>query len=169
MALSVVMPALEMAQETGKLVSWFKKEGEQVRKGEMLLEVETDKAVVEIEAAGDGILAAVTAQPGDVIQVGRTIAWLVQPGEATPAAASADGPTGRRTDGRPAVVSENAVSKNVGRVRSDPATPAAKAATIAEMSCSSTVSSSATWIVPSRRSPRFRRAATAAFTICPAA
>ena len=44
------MPALEMAQETGKLVSWLKKEGEQVRKGEMLLEVETDKAVVEIEA-----------------------------------------------------------------------------------------------------------------------
>ena len=42
MAVSVVMPALEMAQETGKLVSWLKKEGEQVRKGDMLLEVETD-------------------------------------------------------------------------------------------------------------------------------
>ncbi len=54
MAVSVVMPALEMAQETGKLVSWLKKEGEQVKKGEMLLEVETDKAVVEIEAAQDG-------------------------------------------------------------------------------------------------------------------
>ena len=50
------MPALEMAQETGKLVSWKKKEGEQVKKGEMLLEVETDKAVVEIEAGGDGVL-----------------------------------------------------------------------------------------------------------------
>ena len=47
MAVSVVMPALEMAQETGKLVSWKKKEGEQVKKGEILLEVETDKAVVE--------------------------------------------------------------------------------------------------------------------------
>ena len=58
------MPALEMAQETGKLVAWLKKEGEHVRKGEMLLEVETDKAVVEIEAAGDGILAGVTAQTG---------------------------------------------------------------------------------------------------------
>ena len=52
MPVSVVMPALEMAQETGKLVSWKKKEGEQVKKGEMLLEVETDKAVVEIEAGG---------------------------------------------------------------------------------------------------------------------
>ena len=89
MGLSVVMPALEMAQETGKLVAWLKQEGEHVRKGEMLLEVETDKAVVEIEAAGDGILGGVTAKPGDVIQVGHTIAWLLQPGEAPPVATSA--------------------------------------------------------------------------------
>ena len=88
MALSVVMPALEMAQETGKLVSWLKKEGEQVRKGEMLLEVETDKAVVEIEAAGDGVLGGIVAKPGDVVQVGRTIAWLLQPGESPPAPAA---------------------------------------------------------------------------------
>jgi pyruvate dehydrogenase E2 component (dihydrolipoamide acetyltransferase) len=82
------MPALEMAQDSGKLVSWLKQEGEAVRKGEMLLEVETDKAVVEVEAAVDGILAGVTAKPGDVVHVGHTIAWLVQPGEAPPAAAS---------------------------------------------------------------------------------
>src|SRR5262245_12477597 len=88
MAVSVVMPALEMAQDSGKLVSWFKQEGESVRKGEMLLEVETDKAVVEVEAAADGILAGVTAKPGDVVHVGHTIAWLVQPGEALPAAVS---------------------------------------------------------------------------------
>jgi pyruvate/2-oxoglutarate dehydrogenase complex dihydrolipoamide acyltransferase (E2) component len=66
MAVSVVMPALEMAQDSGKLVSWLKQEGESVRKGEMLLEVETDKAVVEVEAAADGILAGVSAKPGDV-------------------------------------------------------------------------------------------------------
>jgi pyruvate dehydrogenase E2 component (dihydrolipoyllysine-residue acetyltransferase) len=121
MALSVVMPALEMAQETGKLVSWLKKEGEQVRKGEMLLEVETDKAVVEIEAAGDGRLAGVTAKPGDVVQVGRTIAWLVQPGETPPTTASPDVATGRRTD-TPA-----ADAQHVGRVLSDPAAGAAAA------------------------------------------
>ena len=46
MATSVVMPALEMAQETGKIVSWVKKEGDSVSKGDILLEVETDKAVV---------------------------------------------------------------------------------------------------------------------------
>jgi len=99
MAISVVMPALEMAQETGKLVSWLKQEGEQVRKGEMLLEVETDKAVVEVEAAADGILAGVAARPGDVVQVGHTIAWLVQPGESLPAApAVADAAAGVRAN-----------------------------------------------------------------------
>src|SRR5499427_3177536 len=85
MAISVVMPALEMAQETGKLVSWKKKEGESVRKGELLLEVETDKAVVEIEAGGDGVLGGITAQAGAVVPVGQTIAWLLKPGEQPPA------------------------------------------------------------------------------------
>ena len=94
MAISVVMPALEMAQETGKLVAWKKKEGDSVKKGELLLEVETDKAVVEIEAAGDGILGGVTAQAGAVVPVGQTIAWLLKPGEKPPAA-SAPVQTGR--------------------------------------------------------------------------
>ncbi len=94
MAISVVMPALEMAQETGKLVSWKKKEGDAVKKGELLLEVETDKAVVEIEAPGDGVLGGVTAQAGAVVPVGQTIAWLLKPGEKPPAQ-SAPVQTGR--------------------------------------------------------------------------
>jgi pyruvate dehydrogenase E2 component (dihydrolipoamide acetyltransferase) len=94
MAVSVVMPALEMAQETGKLVSWLKKEGEPVKKGDMLLEVETDKAVVEIEAQADGVLGGVTAKVGDVVPVGQTIGWLLKPGEAVPSA-SAPTQTGR--------------------------------------------------------------------------
>src|SRR5258705_3059481 len=97
MAVSVVMLALEMAQETGRLVSWRKQEGHPVKKGEMLLEVETDKAVVEVEAAQDGILAGVTAQIGDVVPVGQTIAWLVQPGEAVPTPSAGPTQTGRRT------------------------------------------------------------------------
>ena len=85
MPISVVMPALEMAQETGKLISWLKKEGQEVAKGEPLLEVETDKAVMEVEAPGDGILAGIKVQEGDVVPVGQTIAWLVGPGEKPPA------------------------------------------------------------------------------------
>ena len=84
MAISVIMPALEMAQETGKLISWLKKEGESVVKGEPLLEIETDKAVMEIESPGDGVLAGVKIQAGTEVPVGRTIAWIVRPGEAPP-------------------------------------------------------------------------------------
>ena len=78
------MPALEMAQETGKLIAWRKKEGDRVTKGEPLLEVETDKAVLEVEAPADGILAGITAAAGADIPVGQTIAWIVAPGEKPP-------------------------------------------------------------------------------------
>jgi pyruvate dehydrogenase E2 component (dihydrolipoamide acetyltransferase) len=84
MAISVVMPALEMAQESGKVISWLKQEGETVSKGEPLLEIETDKAVMEIESPGKGILAAVKARAGAEVPVGQTIAWIVQPGETPP-------------------------------------------------------------------------------------
>jgi pyruvate dehydrogenase E2 component (dihydrolipoyllysine-residue acetyltransferase) len=97
MAMSVVMPALEMAQETGKLLAWRKKEGESVAKGEPLLEIETDKAVVEVEAPGDGILAGISADVGAVIPVGETIAWLVAPGEKPPSKAAASAPAARAT------------------------------------------------------------------------
>jgi pyruvate dehydrogenase E2 component (dihydrolipoamide acetyltransferase) len=97
MAISIVMPALEMAQETGKLLAWRKNEGEQVTKGEPLLEIETDKAVVEVEAPGDGLLAGVTAQIGDEIPVGQTIAWLVKPGETPPSGKETKSPAIRAT------------------------------------------------------------------------
>src|SRR5450755_3566408 len=84
MAFSVVMPALEMAQETGKLVAWRKAEGERVAKGEPLLEIETDKAVLEVESPADGILAGVKAEAGAVVAVGKIIAWIVRPGEVPP-------------------------------------------------------------------------------------
>jgi pyruvate dehydrogenase E2 component (dihydrolipoyllysine-residue acetyltransferase) len=96
MAISVVMPALEMAQETGKLISWLKKEGESVAKGEPLLEIETDKAVMEIESPGDGVLAGVKIQAGAEVPVGQTIAWIVSPGEIPPTDEVATG-SGRKT------------------------------------------------------------------------
>src|SRR5262245_18604138 len=111
MATSVVMPALEMAQETGKLVSWKKKEGEQVKKGEILLEVETDKAVVEIEAGGDDVLSAVTAKPDDVVPVGAVIAWLLKPGESVPASAGGPRMTGRKMASAPAAAAVAAVAE----------------------------------------------------------
>jgi len=78
-------------------LAWRKKEGESVSKGEPLLEIETDKAVVEVEAPGDGILAGITADVGAVIPVGETIAWLVAPGEKPPAKAATAAPAARAT------------------------------------------------------------------------
>jgi pyruvate dehydrogenase E2 component (dihydrolipoamide acetyltransferase) len=83
------MPALEMGQETGKLVSWLRKEGESVSKGEPLLEVETDKAVLDVEATADGVLAGVTGEIGADIPVGQVIAWIIAPGESVPTSVSA--------------------------------------------------------------------------------
>jgi pyruvate dehydrogenase E2 component (dihydrolipoamide acetyltransferase) len=95
MAFSVVMPALEMAQETGKLIAWRKQEGDRVVKGEPLLEIETDKAVVEVEAPADGILAGIKASAGEDIPVGQMIAWIVAPGEAVPIATESAAPAAR--------------------------------------------------------------------------
>jgi pyruvate dehydrogenase E2 component (dihydrolipoamide acetyltransferase) len=81
MATDVIMPALGVAQERGTLLNWRKAEGQSVTKGEPLMEVETDKATVEIEAPASGILANVTASPGDDVPVGNRIAVILAPGE----------------------------------------------------------------------------------------
>ncbi len=81
MPTTVIMPALELAQETGKVVRWLKAPGDAVRKGEPIVEIETDKVTVEIEAPASGILGSVTAREGDVVPVGQTIALIAAPGE----------------------------------------------------------------------------------------
>src|SRR5581483_11041841 len=93
MSKDIVMPALGMAQETGTLLRWLKQPGDSVTKGEMLMEVETDKAMVEIEAPASGILADVTAQSGDVVPVGQVIARILAPNEQPSAPISSHAPT----------------------------------------------------------------------------
>src|SRR5271163_480281 len=101
MAVSIVMPALEMAQETGKIISWLKKEGDSIAKGEPIAEIETDKVVLELEATADGVLAGVKAAAGDVVQVGKTIAWIVAPGEKPPAEVETSAPAARTMTAAP--------------------------------------------------------------------
>jgi len=103
------MPALEMAQETGKLVSWKKQDGDAVKKGDIIVEVETDKAVVEIEAQADGTLGGISAQAGDVVPVGQTIAWLLKAGEAVPQA-SGQQQSGRNMSGAAAAKAAQAAT-----------------------------------------------------------
>jgi pyruvate dehydrogenase E2 component (dihydrolipoyllysine-residue acetyltransferase) len=82
MPAEVIMPALGMAQETGKVLRWLKQDGEPVTKGEPLLEVETDKVTVEIEAPADGTLAGVRVPEGAEVPVGTVIAVVLARGEA---------------------------------------------------------------------------------------
>jgi len=84
MATNVIMPALGVAQQTGILLKWLKAEGQSVTKGEPLMEIETDKSTVEIEASASGILSLVTAKAGDEIPVGQMIALILAPGEVLP-------------------------------------------------------------------------------------
>src|SRR5688572_20024897 len=92
MPTNVIMPALELAQETGKVNRWLKAPGDRVAKGDPIVEIETDKVTVEIEAPAAGFLGEVSAAEGDVVPVGRTIAVIAeQPGAAAsarPAAAT---------------------------------------------------------------------------------
>jgi pyruvate dehydrogenase E2 component (dihydrolipoamide acetyltransferase) len=81
MPTDVIMPALGMAQDTGIVVGWKKRAGDEVTKGEPLLEVETDKAVVDVESPASGTLAAITAEAGAEVPVGTRIAVILAAGE----------------------------------------------------------------------------------------
>ncbi len=89
MATEVIMPKVDMVMETGTFVEWLKKEGEHVNKGEPLFVITTEKAAIELESPGDGILAGVTAKPDDVIPVTEVMAYILAPGEALPTKAAA--------------------------------------------------------------------------------
>src|SRR2546425_726439 len=98
MPATVIMPALELAQETGKVLKWLKSPGDTVARGESIVEIGTDKVTIESEAPAAGVLRDVPARAGDVVPVGQTIALIFAPGEAgaagpapavTPAASAA--------------------------------------------------------------------------------
>ena len=91
METQVILPALGMAQETGIIVRWLKAEGQEVTKGEPLVEIETDKATVEIEASTSGILTNVTGAVGVEIPVGQVIASIIDSAEVSQENALAKG------------------------------------------------------------------------------
>ncbi len=84
MAIEVTMPQMGADMTEGTIVKWFKAVGETVNRGEMLAEIETDKANVELEAFESGTLLKLVAQEGEVVPVGEVIALLGEPNEAAP-------------------------------------------------------------------------------------
>jgi pyruvate dehydrogenase E2 component (dihydrolipoamide acetyltransferase) len=122
MPTNVIMPALELAQENGKVLRWLKAPGERVRKGEPLVEIETDKITTEIEAPASGVLGEVSARDGDVVPVGQTIARILEEagaGAAAPAIASAPA-AGGGTDGASSVSSVASVSSASSAIKASP-------------------------------------------------
>ncbi len=86
MAVEIILPRVDMDMTSGTISRWFVAEGGAVRKGQVLFEIETTKAAMEIEAPADGILAQVTAKEGEEVPVGQVVALLLAEGEAAPAA-----------------------------------------------------------------------------------
>lgn len=94
MAETVTMPKLGFDMQEGTLVRWVRHEGETVEKGQVLAEIETDKATVEVETSFSGVIARQLVTQGSIVPVGTPIAVIAQPGEtldeATPAQPAAD-------------------------------------------------------------------------------
>ena len=100
MAVELTLPKLGFDMEEGAIAAWLKNEGDPVKKGEVVAEVETDKATVEMEAPADGVLLKILVPAGQVVPVNTPVALIGEPGEAietaaapTPAVAEETAPT----------------------------------------------------------------------------
>jgi pyruvate dehydrogenase E2 component (dihydrolipoamide acetyltransferase) len=132
--IEVPMPKLSMTMEEGELIAWVKQEGEQVRAGDVIAEVNSDKVEMEVESPADGTLVRHTATEGDVVPVGTPIATLATeaeellgglfgPADGDGSAASGDG----ATTAEAAADEEKtaAETETAGAVGATPAAPAA--------------------------------------------
>ncbi len=84
MVVEVIMPKMGETAEKGKIVKWLKKEGEKVEKGEPLLEIETEKTTIEVEARASGILRKVLAKEGEELPIATVIAYIGEKDEPLP-------------------------------------------------------------------------------------
>jgi pyruvate dehydrogenase E2 component (dihydrolipoamide acetyltransferase) len=84
MAHSVIMPKLGLTMTVGQVANWLVEEGTPVAKGQVLVEIESDKAVMQVESPAGGVLARIVVPKGEKVPVGQVIAWVLAPGEAVP-------------------------------------------------------------------------------------
>jgi len=126
----VLMPKLSEAMESGKIIKWLKKEGDRVQSGDILAEVETDKADVEMEAFGSGVLRKIFQPAGSTVPVGSLIGVIAEPDEDIAAVASQAGapaaPAASAAPATPAPAAAAAMSSRPAAVppqprREDPA------------------------------------------------
>ncbi|WP_264813385.1 biotin/lipoyl-containing protein, partial [Gluconacetobacter sacchari] len=129
MSVNILMPALSPTMTEGKLARWLKKEGEAIASGDVIAEIETDKATMEVEAVDDGTLGRILVEAGtEGVKVNAPIAILVADGEAVPdtastAASPASVPAPAASPAAaasPAPASVAAVAPKAGRVFASP-------------------------------------------------
>src|SRR4051812_40304295 len=96
MPVNILMPALSPTMEKGNLAKWLKKEGDKVKAGDVIAEIETDKATMEYESIDDGVLAKIVVAEGTQdVPVNQLIAVLAEEGEDPKAAAAAAAAAGK--------------------------------------------------------------------------
>jgi pyruvate dehydrogenase E2 component (dihydrolipoamide acetyltransferase) len=109
MATNILMPALSPTMTEGTLARWLKKEGEDVKSGDVIAEIETDKATMEVEAVDEGVLGKILVGDGTQgVKVNQPIAVLVEPGEKVPEGAPTATPAPAQTSPSPSPVAEEA-------------------------------------------------------------
>lgn len=121
----VIMPMLGETMNEGIIAKWKKQEGEKIEKGEILLEVTTDKATLEVESLASGILRKIVAQEGSTIPVLQTIAWIGAANEQIPEETSVnqgiDGKVPQKTVSKAYVAEQKTESADTARIFSTPA------------------------------------------------
>lgn len=113
MPVEVVLPMLGITTERGKILKWHKKEGEKVKKGEILFEVETEKVVTEVESPASGILGKILVKEGIEVPVLTLVALIVQEGESL--LPEAPGPKEENYVPAAAPIPSHSVHKHVSR------------------------------------------------------
>jgi pyruvate dehydrogenase E2 component (dihydrolipoyllysine-residue acetyltransferase) len=128
MATNILMPALSPTMTEGTLARWLKKEGETIKAGDVIAEIETDKATMEVEAVDEGVLGKILVQDGTAnVAVNAPIAVLVDAGEAVPSEAPAPKAATPAAEPKAAPAAEpKAVPAPEPKAAPTPATPAAK-------------------------------------------
>jgi pyruvate dehydrogenase E2 component (dihydrolipoamide acetyltransferase) len=116
MATNILMPALSPTMTEGNLARWLKKEGDKVRAGDVIAEIETDKATMEVEAVDEGVLGRILVADGtEGVKVNAVIAVLVEPGEAVPDGAGEAKPQAKAEAPKPAAAAPEAAKPNAAK------------------------------------------------------
>ena len=127
MATELTMPKNDMDMEEGTIVKWLKNVGDKVEKGEMFMEIETDKTSMEIESPATGVLLAQFYQGGDVVPVNTVMGYVGEAGEAVPEqGAKAAAEEAPKEEKKEAPAAEKAPAKVLSDASGIPATPYAK-------------------------------------------